>query len=100
MNLFSFEIYGSDGYVTVEGLGGGYGTEKAAFGRRDFTAPFAEEIVEFRGEDRSWVEEWKEFAAAIEEKRDPLGTARDGLEAMRLVFAAYESARTGRTVQL
>ncbi len=99
-NLFSFELFGSEGYATVEGLGGGYGTERATFGRRDFTSPFAEEIVEFRGEDRSWVEEWKEFAAAIEEKRDPLGTARDGLEAMRLVFAAYESARTGRTVQL
>lgn len=99
-NLFSFELYGSDGYVAVEGLGGGYGTERAIFGRRDFTAPFAEEVVEFRGEDRSWQEEWREFASAIGEGREPLGTALDGLEAMRLVFAAYESARTGRTVNL
>lgn len=99
-NLFSFELYGSDGYLAVEGLGGGYGTERAIFGKRDFAAPFAEEVVEFRGEDRSWQEEWKEFASAIGERREPLGTALDGLEAMRLVFAAYESARTGRTVNL
>lgn len=99
-NLFSFELYGRDGYVTVEGLGGGYGTESATFRKRDFVAPFAEEVVEFRGEDRSWQEEWKEFASAVEEGREPLGTALDGVEAMRLVFAAYESARTGRTVNL
>jgi predicted dehydrogenase len=100
VSLFSFELYGRDGYIAVEGLGGGYGTEKAFFGKRDFSAPFAEEVVEFRGEDRSWQEEWKEFVAAIEERREPLGSARDGLEAMRLVFAAYESAEAGRTVAL
>jgi len=99
-NLFSFELYGSDGYVAVEGLGGGYGTERAIFGKRDFVAPFAEEIVEFRGEDRSWQEEWKEFVSAVQERRAPLGTALDGLEAMRLVFAAYESAKAGRTVEI
>jgi len=99
-NLFSFELYGSEGYITVEGLGGGYGTERLVFGKRDFVAPFAEELMEFRGEDRSWQEEWKEFVSAIEEKREPLGTVADGLEAMRLVFAAYESARNGRTVNL
>jgi predicted dehydrogenase len=99
-NLFSFELYGSDGYVVVEGLGGGYGTEKAIFGRRDFSTPFSEEAVEFRGEDHSWHDEWQEFASAILERHDPVGNGLDGLEAMRLVFAAYESARTGRAVDL
>jgi predicted dehydrogenase len=99
-NLFSFELSGRDGYITVEGLGGGYGTEKVALGKRDFTAPFSEEVVEFRGEDRSWHDEWQEFVSAINEGREPLGSAADGLEAMRLVFAAYESAKTGRSVEL
>lgn len=99
-NLFSFELYGNDGYIAVEGLGGGYGTEKAIFGKRDFVAPFAEDVVEFRGEDRSWHEEWQEFMAAIVDRREPIGNAFDGLEAMRLVFMAYESARTGRAVNL
>ncbi len=99
-NLFSFELSGKDGYITVDGLGGGYGIEQAIFGKRDFDAPFAEEIIEFRGEDRSWHDEWMEFVAAIQEKREPLGSAKDGLEAMRLVFAAYESATNGCMTKL
>ncbi len=99
-NLFSFELFGHDGYIAVEGLGGGYGPEKVSFGKRDFAAPFTEEVVEFRGEDRSWHDEWLEFAAAVKERREPLGNAADGQEAMRLVFAAYESAKAGRAVEL
>ncbi len=99
-NLFSFELFGRDGYITVEGLGGGYGTERVALGKRDFIAPFTEEVVEFRGEDRSWHDEWQEFVTAVDEGREPLGSAAEGLEAMRLVFAAYDSAKTNRTVDL
>jgi predicted dehydrogenase len=92
-NLFSFEIFGSDGYIAVEGLGGSYGTERLLLGGREFLKPFAEEVIEFRGEDRSWYEEWKGFVACIEKDREPLGSGYDGLVAMRLVNAAYESAR-------
>ena len=92
-NLFSFEVFGSDGYVIAEGLGGSYGNERLVFGRRDFSKPFTEEIVEFRGEDRSWLEEWKEFVACIKEDREPSGNGYDGLIAMRVVKAAYESDR-------
>ncbi len=99
-NLFSFELYGRDGYIAVDGLGGGYGVERAVLGRRDFTAPFAEEVVEFRGEDRSWLEEWKEFVAAVREGREPVGNGEDGLEALRLVFAAYEAAKDKQVVTL
>lgn len=98
-NLFSFEVFGKEGYVKVEGLGGGYGTERAVLGKRSPSAPFRERVTEFRGEDRSWVEEWREFVAAIEEDREPLGNGRDGLMASRLVQALYESARTGRAVR-
>jgi predicted dehydrogenase len=100
INIFSFELYGHDGYILVEGLGGGYGTEKVTLGRRAFYEPFKEEITEFRGGDRSWYEEWKEFAAAIKENREPLGNGYDGLEALRLASAVYESAATGRAVSL
>ncbi len=95
-SLFSLELYGRDGYAVVEGLGSSYGTERAVLGRRDFEAPFGEESVEFRGADRSWQEEWREFAAAIERGGRPPGDGRDGLEAMRLVSAAYRAAREGR----
>lgn len=99
-NLFTFEIYGTDGYIRVEGLGGGYGNEKLIFGKRDFNAPFSEQITEFRGDDRSWLEEWKEFVSAIQEKREPIGSAKDGLEALKLVYAVYDAARTRQTTTL
>lgn len=99
-NLFSLEIFGSDGYAIVDGLGGGYGTERLIFGRREFLKPFASEVTEFRGEDRCWYEEWKDFIACIKENREPLGNGYDGLIAMRLVNAAYESSRKRCVVTL
>jgi len=99
-NLFSFELFGQDGYIVVEGLGGGYGTEKVILGKRAFQEPFKDEITYFRGGDISWYEEWKEFTAAIEEKREPLGNGDDGLAALRLVNAAYESACKGTAIKL
>jgi len=99
-NLFSFEVFGRDGHVTVEGLGGSYGTERAVLGKRAFDEPFREEVVEFRGEDRSWLEEWQEFVAAIRNGHEPLGSGRDGLEALSLADAIYESARKGKLIKL
>lgn len=92
-NLFSFEVFGGDGYIQVEGLGGGYGTETLAVGRRDFTAPFQEQVIYYRGGDKSWDAEWKEMAAAIAEGREPIGNGTDGLEAMRIALNAYEAEK-------
>lgn len=99
-NLFSLEVFGKDGYCTVEGLGGSYGVEKAILGKRAFLEPFEEEVIEFRGEDRSWYEEWKEFSDAIKENREPMGNGGDGLEALKLAQAIYESARKGSMVRI
>ncbi len=99
-NLFLFEVFGSAGYFRVEGLGGGYGNEKLSMGKRDPSAPFTEEVVEFRGDDSSWREEWREFEAAIREAREPLGNATDGLEALKLVNAVYAASKQGQTVEV
>jgi len=56
-NLFSLELFGQDGYILVEGLGGSYGTERVILGKRALLEPFREDITEFRGGDRSWYEE-------------------------------------------
>ncbi len=99
-NQFSFELFGSEGYIVADGLGASYGTETLAIGKRDFDAPFQDRIIEYRGSDTSWRDEWKEFSAAIREGREPLGGARDGLEAMRVALAAYDAEKTGRVVHV
>jgi len=99
-NSFYFEIFGNEGYIIVEGLGGSYGTERAVLGKRDFFKPFKEEVIEFLGEDVSWREEWKEFISAIKENREPLGNGYDGLAAVRLAYAIYESTLKCCTVKL
>ena len=99
-NVFSLELFGQDGYIIVDGLGGGYGTEKVTLGKNAFFEPFRDETTEFRGGDSSWYEEWKEFMTAIKERREPLGNGNDGLEALKLVNAIYKSAREGYTVKL
>ena len=97
-NVFSFEVYGRDGYLAVEALGGGYGTEKLTLGRANFDRPFAYETTEFRGGDSSWKDEWLTFLRAIKTGEEPIGNGVDGIQALRAVFAAYESARTGMRV--
>ncbi len=99
-NLFSFEVFGEEGYLQVEGLGTSYGTEKLIAGRRDFSGPFEDLVTEFRGGDISWREEWKEFSQAIAEGREPIGSGLDGLAAMRIGLAAYESERSGKFAKI
>ncbi len=99
-NLFSFEIYGKDGYLAIEGLGKSYGPEKLIFGKRDFRKPFSQKIIKFGNKDCSWLEEWKEFISAIKKDRQPLGNGQDGLEAVKLVENIYKSAEQEKVIKL
>lgn len=97
-NLFDFEIYGTEGYLRVEGLGGAYGVSRLIQLRKDYLAPFAETVIEYRGEDKSWLGEWNEFISSIRENRIPIGNAVDGIESLRLVLAAYESSTNAKAI--
>lgn len=97
-NLFSLEIFGTEGHIQVEGLGGSYGTHEVLLSQRDFSKPFSHRRIEYRGPDISWSQEWREFKAAIQEDREPLGNGQDGLETLRLIEALYRSARQNRPV--
>jgi predicted dehydrogenase len=100
-NRFSFEVFGKDGYVRVEGLGGSYGTERLEVGKRRIEGGAPEvEVVKFPGPDLSWQAEWQEFTSAIREGRQPLANGEDGLQTMRTIAAIYESAQTGRVVPI
>jgi predicted dehydrogenase len=100
-NLFSFEVFGTRGYVVVEGLGGSYGRCTLRCGRHLATGGAPEETCqEFAGSEISWAAEWHEFASAIAENRQPLGSGFDGLRAAEMVYGAYESAKTGSLIRL
>ena len=99
-NLFSFEITGDDGYARIEGLGATYGTEMLYLGKRDFSAPFQDHVIQYRGGDISWRDEWREFISAIQEDREPIGNGLDGIASMRIALAAYQAEREHRVLRI
>jgi predicted dehydrogenase len=100
INLFEFEVYGTQGSLTVHGLGGSYGVEKLTLSQHDPAGPFASKTIEYRGSDSSWRSEWLEFTRAIGNRDEPLGNGADGLRAMQIVNAAYAASRQGRIILL
>jgi predicted dehydrogenase len=100
-NRFSFEVFGTQGYLRIEGLGGSYGVETLTVGRRrPESGPPEEKIIEFNGPDLSWQAEWQEFKNAVVEQRQPLANGEDGLRTMQLLEALYRSAAAGQAVML
>jgi len=100
-NLFLFEVYGSDGYLVVNGLGGSYGTETLRTARRNAKGGRPDEkVMEFTGPDISWRNEWREFISAIEQGREPAGNGWDGYQANRMIDAVYKSAETDRFTRI
>jgi len=100
-NIFSFEIFGADGFLKIEGLGGSYGIETLEFGKRKKEGGRPDiEVYEFPEEDISWKEEWKEFKSAIKENHEPIGSGYDGLKANEVIDAIYLSNKESRVVFL
>jgi predicted dehydrogenase len=99
-NLFSFEISGDEGYARIEGIGATYGTETLYLGKRDFSAPFQDHVIQYRGGDISWRDEWREFVAAIRGNREPIGNGIDGLASMRIALAAYQAEREHKVLRV
>jgi predicted dehydrogenase len=101
-NLFSFELFGTEGYLIVEGLGGSYGPERLIRGSKaaPHEWPPREVVKEFSSPEECWEDEWAEFLTAILDDREPMGSGAEGLRALELVFAIYEAARCGRLVSV
>lgn len=92
-NLFSFEVTCQRGSVAIEGLGGSYGTERLVVARRAAAGgPPAMDERTFDGADESWRLEWVDFYEAIHGRAAHLGTADDGLRAMRVIDMIYTAA--------
>ncbi|HVY60209.1 MAG TPA: Gfo/Idh/MocA family oxidoreductase, partial [Planctomycetota bacterium] len=95
-NLFSLEVYGRDGKLHAEGLGGSYGTERLAFYKmKPEMGPPETTIWEYPGADRSFELEVEDFAAACASGKPPCGTLDDALAALRVVEKIYQK-RTSR----
>ncbi|HEX4795725.1 MAG TPA: Gfo/Idh/MocA family oxidoreductase [Humisphaera sp.] len=93
-NLFSLEIYGRNGKLHIEGLGGSYGVERLAYYKMlPQMGPPQTTIWEYPGEDRSWHLEFEHFAECITKGTQPCGSLEDALAALRIVEALYASGR-------
>ncbi len=93
-NVFTFEVFGETGSLSVSGLGGNYGLERLCYSsRRTSGERPAETWFEYPGEDRSLDLEWDDFLACIAEQRDPPSNARQAWQTLQLVQAIYGSDR-------
>ncbi len=95
---FSFEVYLSKGYLSVDGIltsSRSYGDETLTIARKGTEdaaggQPPAEETVYF-DEDPSWAAELEAFFAAIHNDTPVLsGNSEQALRAMELVYAIYQ----------
>ena len=92
-NKFRFELYGTQGYVEITGLGGSYDLEQLVIGKREPESPFSEKIVDYRGSDKSWVNEWNYFIDVIENNEEfEMGNTLDAAIANYFVERAYEAS--------
>jgi predicted dehydrogenase len=97
-NLFSFEIFGRDGKLQIDGLGGSYGVERLAhFKMLPEMGPPQTTIWEFPGEDHSWREEFTHFVNCIETGQLPSGDLEDALAALNVVGEVYRQAGVTRS---
>lgn len=99
-NLFSFEIFGRNGKLQIDGLGGSYETERlTCYKMLPEMGPPKTTTWEFPGEDKSWTEEFNYFVDCIRSAREPEGNLHDALEALRIVQTLYarQTAQEKRT---
>ena len=93
-NTFSFEIAGRDGKLQIDGLGGSYGTERLTYYRMlPQMGPPETTTWEYPFPDTSWDVEFAEFAAAIAEKRQVVGSAAEALATLEIVDEIYKRSR-------
>jgi predicted dehydrogenase len=98
------EIYGSGGFTRADLLRGsalltyseagyGYAVEKAAT-TKGYTFTMFEEIWNY-----GFPQEIQHFARCVRGQETPVETGEDGREVLKIIYAAYESAGTGRRIE-
>lgn len=92
-NLFSLEIYGRDGKLHIDGLGGSYGLEKLAHYRMlPEMGPPETTMWEFPRGDQSWALEFAEFIDDIRLDRQPSAGLLDARAALVVVEEVHRQS--------
>jgi predicted dehydrogenase len=90
-NTFSFEIYGRDGKLHIEGLGGSYGVERLHFYRMlPEMGPPETTVFEYPHGDQSWRLEVEAFIKDICTGRTPNPGLADAVAVLRVVETVYQ----------
>jgi predicted dehydrogenase len=92
-NLFSLEIYGHNGKLAIDGLGGSYGTETLTFYKMlPEMGPPETTRWEYPMADNSWEVEFSEFIEDIQLKRQPAASLTDAKAALNIVEEIYRES--------
>jgi predicted dehydrogenase len=90
-NMFSFEIYGRDGKLHWEGLGGSYGIERLVYYKMlPQMGPPDTTVWEYPRGDDSWRIEMEEFAKDIQLGRTPVPGIKEAIAALVVVEKIYD----------
>lgn len=85
-NLFSWELYGRNGKLQIDGLGGSYGEERLAWHKMlPEMGPPETTTWEYPGPDDSWQVEMSEFLEDLRLGRAPSVGLKDAIAALEVV---------------
>ena len=92
-NMFSFEIYGRDAKLSIDGLGGSYGQEKLTYYKMlPQMGPPETTVFDYPQGDQSWSLEISEFIDDIRLNRDPSPSLTEGIKTLEVVEAIYKKS--------
>ena len=92
-NMFSFEIYGRDAKLSIDGLGGSYGQEKLTYYKMlPQMGPPETTVFEFPQGDESWKLEMLEFIEDIRLNREPSPGLTEGIKTLEIVETIYKKS--------
>ncbi|MGC4073517.1 MAG: Gfo/Idh/MocA family oxidoreductase [Nibricoccus sp.] len=92
-NLFSFEIYGRDAKISIDGLGGSYGVERCTFYKMlPEMGPPETTVWEYPRGDDSWALEMAAFIEDIRLGREPLPGLTEAVRTLEIVEAVYRKS--------
>ncbi len=96
-NKFEFNIFGTKGYISINGLGGSYGKEKLTLGQRNMKGGLPQiKNFSFPVSDDSWLKEWKFFKDLISKSEQ----SNNGYQANLIVDAIYNSSQKNQPIDV